>query len=135
VDDVLWTMKREGVIKEANVHKMILTAHSGGYHPAAFCVDRGGMNDHITHLFLFDAFYGNLEYFRKWLSSGTGIIEAAYTDHLKEAHMTFASGLDARIAGRFHVRASTVEHDEVPQTYMRPWLHTLPDEWKTEQSH
>jgi len=135
VDDVLSTMKREGVIKEAKVHEMVLTAHSGGYRPAAFCVDRGGMNDHITHLFLFDAFYGNLEYFRNWLSSGKGIIEAAYTDHLKEEHTTFASGLDSLSAARFHVRPSTVEHDEVPQAYMRPWLHTLPDEWKTVQSH
>ena len=135
VEDVLSTMKREGVIKEAKVHKMVLTAHSGGYHPAAFCVDRGGMNDHITHLFLFDAFYGNLEYFRNWLSSGTGIIEAAYTEHLKEEHTGFAAGLDSLTAMRFHVRPSTVEHDEVPQTYMRPWLRTLPDEWKTVESH
>jgi beta-lactamase class A len=135
VEDVLSTMKREGVIKEAKVHKMVLTAHSGGYHPAAFCVDRGGMNDHITHLFLFDAFYGNLEYFRNWLSSGKGIIEAAYTEHLKEAHTGFAAGLDSLTATRFHVRPSTVEHDEVPQTYMRPWLRTLPDEWKTVESH
>ena len=131
VEDVLSTMKREGVIKEAKVHRMVLTAHSGGYHPAAFCVDRGGMNDHITHLFLFDAFYGNLEYFRNWLSSGKGIIEAAYTEHLKEEHTGFAAGLDSLTAARFHVRPSTVEHDQVPQTYMRPWLRTLPDEWKT----
>jgi hypothetical protein len=135
VDDVLSTMQREGVIKEAKVDKMVLTAHSGGYHPAAFCVDRGGMNDHITHLFLFDAFYGNLEYFRNWLSSGKGIIEAAYTEHLKEEHTGFAAGLDSMTATRFHVRPSTVEHDEVPQAYMRPWLRTLPDEWKTVKSH
>jgi hypothetical protein len=135
VDDVLSTMKREGVIKEAKVHEMVLSAHSGGYHPAAFCVDRGGMNDHITHLFLFDAFYGNLEYFRNWLSSGKGIIEAAYTEHLKEEHVGFAAGLDSLTATRFHVRPSTAEHDEVPQAYMRPWLRTLPDEWKTVKSH
>ncbi len=134
VDDVLSTMKREGVIKEAKVGKMVLTAHSGGYHPAAFCVDRGGMNDHITHLFLFDAFYGNLEYFRNWLSSGKGIIEAAYTEHLKEEHTGFTASLDSMTAARFHVRPSTVDHDEVPQAYMRPWLRTLPDEWKTVQS-
>jgi hypothetical protein len=135
VEDVLATMKREGVIKEAKVNKMVLTAHSGGYHPAAFCVDRGGMNDHITHLFLFDAFYGNLEYFRNWLVAGTGIIEAAYTEHLKEEHTGFAAGLDSLTVGRFHVRPSTVEHDEVARAYMRPWLRTLPEEWKVPQSH
>ncbi len=131
VDDVLATMKREGVIAEAKVNHMVITAHSGGYHPAAFVVDRGGMNGHITHLFLFDAFYGNQEYFKNWLVSGKGIIEAAYTEHLKKEHMEFAAGLDSATATRFHMRPSTVEHDEVPQAYMRPWLHTLPEEWKT----
>lgn len=128
--DVLATMQREKVINKPIVNKMVITAHSGGYHPAAFCVDRGGMNDHITHLFLFDAFYGNLEYFRNWLVSGNGIIEAAYTDHLLTEHTEFAASLDSLTAARFHLRPSTVEHNDVARTYMRPWLRTLPEEWK-----
>jgi beta-lactamase class A len=125
-DDVLSTMQREGVVKVPKINKLVLAGHSGGYRPVAFCVDRGGMNAHVTHLFLFDAFYGNFDFFRKWLTSGNGIIEAAYTDHLKN---------DAVTAGRFHVRPSTVEHDEVARRYMRDWLRTLPEEWKTGQSH
>jgi beta-lactamase class A len=135
VEDVLATMKREGVIKAPAVHNLVIAAHSGGYRPAAYCIDRGGMNDHITHLFLFDAFYGNLEFFRAWLTSGSGIIEAAYTEHLKEEHVGFAAGLDPLTVSRFHVQPSTVEHGEVPQAYMRPWLHTLPNEWKLELAH
>jgi beta-lactamase class A len=135
VEDVLATMKREGVIKSAVLHNMVIAAHSGGYRPAAFCVDRGGMNDHITHLFLFDAFYGNLDYFRTWLTSGHGIIEAAYTDHLKDEHVGFADGLGSEALSRFHVRPSTVEHGEVPQAYMRHWLHSLPEEWIIGVSH
>jgi beta-lactamase class A len=130
VQDVLATMKHEGVIKEAKVDHMVLSAHSGGYRPTAFCVNRGGMNEHITHLFLFDAFYGNLDYFRDWLQSGHGIIEAAYTEHLKSEHTEFATALDSTTAPRFHVRPSTVEHNDVPQTYVRPWLRTLPADWK-----
>jgi len=134
-DDVLSTMQREGVVKVPKINKLVLAGHSGGYRPVAFCVDRGGMNAHVTHLFLFDAFYGNFDFFRKWLTSGNGIIEAAYTDHLKNEHTEFAAGLDAVTAGRFHVRPSTVEHDEVARRYMRDWLRTLPEGWKTGQSH
>jgi beta-lactamase class A len=135
VEDVLATMKREGVVREAKAARIVIAAHSGGYRPAAFCVDRGGMNDRITHLFLFDAFYGNLEFFHAWLRAGSGIIEAAYTEHLEKDHAEFAAGLDTPMAARFHMRPSTVEHGEVPQTYMRPWLRTLPDSWKIEPSH
>jgi len=130
VEDVLATMEREKVIAAPKVNKMVITAHSGGYRPAAFCVDRGGMNSHVTHLFLFDAFYGYPEYFQNWLAAGNGIIEAAYTEHLKKEHEDFAAGLDPDAAARFHVRPSTVDHDRVARTYMRPWLRTLPEEWK-----
>lgn len=133
VNDVLTTMHQEKIITEPKVNRMVIAAHSGGYHPAAFCVDRGGMNDHITHLFLFDAFYGNLEFFRNWLAQRDGIIEAAYTDHLREEHTSFTTGIDSLTAGRFHARPSTVEHNDVARTYMRPWLHSLPDDWKIRQ--
>jgi hypothetical protein len=130
VDDVVTTMQREGVLMSQKVGNIIIAAHSGGYRPASCCVDRGGMTDHITHLFLFDAFYGNLDYFRTWLDSGSGIIEAAYTDHLAKAHLDFAAALDSSASARFHLRPSTVEHGDVPQTYFAPWLHTLPALWK-----
>ena len=41
VDDVLATLVKEEVIKSAKLNKLILSAHSGGYRPAAFVLDRG----------------------------------------------------------------------------------------------
>jgi hypothetical protein len=57
VDDVLATLHKEEVIAGAKVARLVISAHSGGYRPVAYCIDRGGMNAEITHLFLFDAFY------------------------------------------------------------------------------
>ena len=89
VEDVLVTMKSESVITAAKLNKLILSAHSGGYRPVAFCLDRGGLNDHITDVFLFDAFYGNHDFFRSWLNAHRGKLFAAYTDHLAEEHNNF----------------------------------------------
>ncbi len=130
VNDVLMTLKKEEVIKEAKLDRLILSAHSGGYRPVAFCLDRGGLNAHITDLFLFDAFYGNFDLYRAWLLGGKGIINAAYTDHLAEEHTSFAAGLDPQIAGRFHSTHTPVEHDQVLQEFLRPWLRQLPETWK-----
>jgi beta-lactamase class A len=130
VNDVLATMKKEEVIKEAKLDKLILAAHSGGYRPVAFCLDRGGLNAHITDLFLFDAFYGNFEFYRAWLLAGKGNINAAYTDHLAEEHTSFAAALDPQAATRFRITHTPVEHDQVLQEFLRPWLAQLPGTWK-----
>jgi len=130
VKDVLATMKKEEVIKEAKLDGLILSAHSGGYRPVAFCLDRGGLNAHITDLFLFDAFYGNHDFYRAWLLGGTGSIHAAYTDHLAEEHTSFAAGLDSQAATRFRITHTPVEHEQVVQEFLRPWLGQLPETWK-----
>jgi len=138
VDDVLRTMEKEKVItsaREARVERMVLSAHSGGYRPVAYCLDRGGMNDVITHCFLFDAFYANFDYYRTWLEKGTGTIEAAYTEHLAQEHTSFAGALTAQPAARFHAVPTAVSHDGVLEAFLRPWLKSLPAEYKSEQSH
>ncbi len=133
VDDVLSTMVREKVLDEPRLSRLILSAHSGGYRPVAFCLDRGGLNPNIERLFLFDAFYGNADFYKAWLTGGTGIIEAAYTEHLAQEHTQFAAGLDSGAAARFRATATTVEHDRVVQTFLHSWLSHLPDVWKTVQ--
>lgn len=138
VDDVLRTMEREKIItgaREARAAHMVLSAHSGGYRPVAYCLDRGDMNDVITHCFLFDAFYANFDYYRTWLEKGTGTIEAAYTEHLAQEHTSFAAALPAQLPARFHAVPTTVTHDGVLEAFLRPWLKSLPDEYKSEHSH
>jgi hypothetical protein len=135
VEDVLQTMQREEVIPQPRVSRIVLSAHSGGYRPVAFCLDRGEMNDHISHLFLFDAFYGNFEFYKAWLEKGNGMIEAAYTEHLAGEHVAFADSLSAPLRARFHAVPTQVEHDAVLGEFLHPWLARLPREFKITSSH
>ncbi|MCK5572573.1 MAG: serine hydrolase, partial [Bacteroidetes bacterium] len=63
VRDVLETMRKEEVVATGNVNRVIVSAHSGGYRPAAFVLHWGGLSDSVTDVFLFDAFYALQEYF------------------------------------------------------------------------
>ncbi len=130
IEDVLETMKREEVIKNAKLNKLIVSAHSGGYRPTAYVLDRGGLNDHITDLFLFDAFYGNYEYFRSFLNASNASIHAAYTDHLRAEHEEFLKGTAVAKAQQLHFTPTIVDHEQVVQTYFADWLGALGTEWK-----
>ena len=129
VEDVMATMKAEKVVTSTGVARLIVTAHSGGYRPAGFVLDRGGMSDLITHVFLFDALYGQHEYFRDWLLKGKGIIRAAYTGHLAKEHADVAASV-AAAGARWSMTPAGVEHDRVPNTFFARWLAELPAEWK-----
>ena len=48
------------------VGRIVLTAHSGGYGGAGGVLTRGGMNDSITDVILFDAAYGYFDAFADW---------------------------------------------------------------------
>jgi hypothetical protein len=130
VEDVLATMKREDVIKTTRLWHVIISAHSGGYRPAAFSLDRGGLNDHITDVFLFDAFYGQHQYFRNWLLHGNGILYAAYTQHLEQEHVEFSKELKAQLGDRLRFAKTDVDHDNVVQTFFSDWLAQLDTAWK-----
>lgn len=129
VSDVMLTMQREGVVKSAKVNHVIVSAHSGGYHPAAFTLHQGGMIDRVSDVFLFDAFYGEQEYFRDWLLGGTGRLFGCYTEHLKQEHQDFERELAPTVGDRLRFTATTVEHDEVIQHFFGPWLEQLGPEW------
>ena len=134
VDDVMATMQREKVVPTTAVARVIVTAHSGGYRPAGFVLARGGMGDLVTHVFLFDALYGQHEEFRNWLLHGKGRILAAYTEHLRKEHEEFAASVAAAV-DRWSMTPAGVEHDQVPQTFFARWLATLPPEWKLSPTH
>jgi beta-lactamase class A len=134
VDDVLATMTQERITPSARVARVIIAAHSGGYRPAAFSLARGGLGDRITHVFLFDALYGQHEYFRDWLLKGNGIIRAAYSAHLAQQHADVAASV-AAAGSRWSMTPTSVEHDQVVQTFMAEWLEGLPAEWKLPKSN
>ncbi len=130
VEDVLSTMQNEKVIKSSRLNNLIISAHSGGYRPAALALQRGGLEGRVTDVFLFDAFYGNQEAFRDWLSKGKGILYAAYTEHLAKEHLSFEQTAGNDLRKRLRFTATPVEHDQVIQAFFGQWLQELDSTWK-----
>jgi hypothetical protein len=54
--------------RRARVGKVVISAHSGGWKVAARCLDHGGVE--IAEVYLFDALYGDLDSFLRWLLAG-----------------------------------------------------------------
>lgn len=69
MSDVAAWMQRTGVSPTANPGRIVLTAHSGGYGGAGGILTRGGMNDAISDVILFDAAYGYYDAFAGWAQS------------------------------------------------------------------
>jgi len=129
VEDVLATMKKNAVLKEARLNKVIVSAHSGGYRPAAFAIERGGLAEKISDLFLFDAFYAQQDSFRKWFDNGRGTLYAAYTDHLAAEHKSFEESIQSESRKRLNFTRTSVDHDQVIQTFFGSWLSQLGEDW------
>jgi beta-lactamase class A len=133
VEDVLTTMQREKIVKGTNVNRVCVSGFSGGYRPAAFVLDRGGLSDKITDVFLFDALYANDDFFRTWFLNGTGRLFGAYTDHLSTEYESFAASVRDKAGDRLSFTKTAVPHDLVPRTFVALWLSRLSPEWKIDQ--
>jgi beta-lactamase class A len=129
-EDVLQTMLQERVLKEARLNKVVVSAHSGGYRPAAFALERGGLAGRISDVFLFDAFYGQQDLFLNWLNRETGILHAANTEHLAREHAAFEQGAGEDLRKRLSFTPTTVGHDQVIQAFFETWLGQLGTEWR-----
>jgi hypothetical protein len=64
--DVAARLKQVQLSDTDRVGRIVLTAHSGGYGGAGGVLTRGGMNDSITDVILFDAAYGYFDAFADW---------------------------------------------------------------------
>ncbi|MBX3229944.1 MAG: hypothetical protein KIT84_26080 [Labilithrix sp.] len=54
----------------ATVGRVVVSAHSGGYHAAACAIKHGGVA--IQEVYLFDALYADTDVFRDWVVRGRG---------------------------------------------------------------
>jgi len=72
VDEILEMLQSEDVIHSLKPGKIILSGHSGAYHVISSILNRGGLTEHITEVYLFDALYGQLEKFGHWLEGQDG---------------------------------------------------------------
>lgn len=96
-DEVLETLRREEKIgATAELGAVILSGHSGAYRGIAFSLHRGGLNDHITEVFLLDASYANLDYFVEWmLGADDRRLLSIFTKHLGGDNAWMMSKLSA----------------------------------------
>ncbi len=66
MSDVAAHLKQLQISNTDRIGRIVLTAHSGGYGGAGGVLARGGMNDSITDVILFDAAYGYFDAFADW---------------------------------------------------------------------
>ncbi|HNW58308.1 MAG TPA: class A beta-lactamase-related serine hydrolase [bacterium] len=91
VEEILAVLRAERRIPgEAQLGKVIVSAHSGGYRPAIYAVSRGGLQKEISEVFLFDAFYALTEELIPWLKADKHhLLRSVYTEHLAGEHTAF----------------------------------------------
>ena len=61
---------RAALPADAELGRICISAHSGGYHAAALALSRGGAP--VQEAYLFDALYADAEIFRDWVIAGHG---------------------------------------------------------------
>ncbi len=72
VKDVLSKLKAGGVISATRPGSIVLAGHSGAYRVMAFILTRGGLTGNICEVYLFDALYGQVEKFARWIDRSNG---------------------------------------------------------------
>ena len=82
-DEVLNALYAEGKIPEKRLGKVVLSGHSGAYRTISFCVKHGGLEDHLSEVYLLDASYALLEPFVDWVARNRRArFLSVFTDHL-----------------------------------------------------
>ena len=87
IADVL-TWLQQSKISPINVPgRIVLSAHSGGYGGAGGALTRGGLNERITDVLLFDAAYGYYDAFANWARGTNKHLLSICTDDTSTGNM------------------------------------------------
>jgi hypothetical protein len=77
--------------------KVVLVAYSGGYDPAAYALDVGGVNDRVFGVVLLDALYGETDKFDKWIDErGSAFFFSAYSESSRPENLALRHSLAER---------------------------------------
>jgi hypothetical protein len=81
--EVMDTLFQEKKVPSKALGKVILSGHSGAYRGIAHSLEIGGLDDHLSEVYLLDASYGNFEYFTNWaVRVPDGRLRSIFTKHL-----------------------------------------------------
>lgn len=67
--DVTEYLNAQHLIKTRKIGNIVLSAHSGGYGGLGGVLTRGGLNDHVTDVILFDSAYGYFDAIAAWVNA------------------------------------------------------------------
>ena len=83
VDELLVVMKKESLIppQGSSVGRIILSGHSGGGRVIGEILAVGGLSDHVSDVWLFDAMYSHVDQYMAWFDKQHGRLIDLYTDH------------------------------------------------------
>jgi hypothetical protein len=75
---------------------VVIVAYSGGFAPAAFAIERGGVKSRIRGVVLLDALYGELDTYASWIKDNrAGFFISAYTRSTARQNAQLEHTLDA----------------------------------------
>ena len=72
VEDVLVFLHQEKKTKTLEHGKIILAGHSGAYRVISSILNRGGVTENVSEVYLFDALYGQVENYTHWMDKYEG---------------------------------------------------------------
>lgn len=132
VEETLQQLVAEKRIQHPAIGQIIISAHSGGYRPALLSLAHGQLDQHITEIFLFDAFYAETDRLLPWLiQNKKNRLRSIYTEHLAPEHQAFITQLNqAKLSfattfapsSRIVLSPTTVCHDCVMEGWFQTWL-------------
>jgi hypothetical protein len=134
ITDVAARLKQLQLSNTDRVGRIVLIAHSGGYGGAGGVLTRGGMNDSITDVMLFDAAYGYFDALADWARAPQHHLLSLFTGDTSTGNAALMGKLQApapnlyvRLADsmtleQLQTRAPTfvltsVAHDDLLQKY------------------
>ena len=134
--DVARWLYSSGITSANRVGTTVLTAHSGGYGGAGGVLTRGGMNQSITDVLLFDSAYGYYDAFSNWVKEAPEHhLLSLFTDDTSTGNTMLMSMLQGQQPNLFvrladtatlselqtkaptFLLTTTVEHDELLQKH------------------
>lgn len=134
VDELSATLRQQAGFKRKKfaLGRIILSGHSGGYKVISSILDRGGLPDKVSEVWLFDALYAGTEKFLAWWDKQHGRLLNIYTEHggtkddtaammglLRGRGMPFLAKNDAEVtpaelkSGRLVFLSTDLEHNDV----------------------
>jgi len=114
--------------RSAQIGRIVISAHSGGYKGASRSLQIGGLTDNVTDVLLFDAAYGDLDGFAQWQSAASGRrLVSLFTDDTASGNVQLMSLLQkSGTAFRVALDADIAQSALMPRTPFFAYTADLP---------